>query len=239
MLSLSWTFRSTSRVLKASWVLPEVLTAKLFEVHDRQRFEVFLYAHGPDDESSMRRRLVAAADRFTDLREMSDLEAARMITADKIDIAVDLTGYTSYSWAEIPSHRPAPVQVSYLGFPGTMGVDFIDYIIVDPFVVPDDQQAFFTEKLVHLPECFQVNDGTRRIADRTPSRAECGLPEDGFVFCSFNNGYKITRFLRRASNKCHRGRAPANSCRSFGSKTGRCHYRCCRFDDRRSAGSRG
>ena len=109
-----------------------------------------------------------------------------------MDILVDLKGYTQDARTEILALRPAPIQVNYLGYPGTMGAPFMDYILVDDFVVPPDQQPFFTEKLVHLPGCYQVNDSRREISPRTPSRAECGLPEDGFVFCSFNNSYKIT-----------------------------------------------
>ena len=110
----------------------------------------------------------------------------------EIDILVDLKGFTQDHRLSILAHRPAPIQVNYLGYPATMGADFIDYIIVDPFIVPLDQQPFFTEKLVHLPECYQVNDSQRAIAARTPTRAECGLPEPGFVFCCFNNTYKLT-----------------------------------------------
>jgi predicted O-linked N-acetylglucosamine transferase (SPINDLY family) len=109
-----------------------------------------------------------------------------------VDILVDLKGHTYRSRPQIPAYRPAPVQVSYLGFPATMGADFIDYIIVDSFVVPPSEQPYFSEKLVHLPGCYQVNDTRRAITAVTPSRAECGLPHDGLVFCSFNNSYKIT-----------------------------------------------
>ena len=115
-----------------------------------------------------------------------------MIRADAVDILVDLKGFTQNCRPAILAHRPAPIQVNYLGYPGTMGADFIDYIIVDPFVVPPDQQPFFSEQLVHLPDCYQCNDDTREIAQRTPSRSECDLPEQGFVFCCFNNSYKIT-----------------------------------------------
>ena len=114
------------------------------------------------------------------------------IAADGVDILVDLKGYTQDARTQILAFRPAPIQVNYLGYPGTMGAPFMDYILVDDFVVPPDQQPFFTEKLVHLPGCYQVNDSQREISPQTPSRAECGLPEKGFVFCCFNNSYKIT-----------------------------------------------
>ncbi|MFO0950027.1 MAG: tetratricopeptide repeat protein [Isosphaeraceae bacterium] len=169
-----------------------LLIAELFERHDRGRFEVFGYSYGPDDGSPMRRRLVRAFDRFTDLKNASHRESARRIEADGVDVLVDLKGYTQDARTEILARRPAPVQVNYLGYPGTMGAAFVDYVLVDEFVVPPDQQEFFTERLVHVPGCYQVNDGRREIAARTPTRAECGLPEDGFVFCSFNNTYKIT-----------------------------------------------
>jgi predicted O-linked N-acetylglucosamine transferase (SPINDLY family) len=168
------------------------LIAELFEKHDRQRFQVFGYSCGADDGSPMRRRLIKAFDRFSDLKDASFVESAQRIAADGVDILVDLKGYTQNARTQILALRPAPVQVNYLGYPGTMGAPFMDYILVDDFVVPGDQQPFFTEKLVHLPGCYQVNDSQREISAHAPSRAECGLPEKGFVFCSFNNSYKIT-----------------------------------------------
>jgi predicted O-linked N-acetylglucosamine transferase (SPINDLY family) len=168
------------------------LMVELFEIHDRTKFEVFAFSYGPDKPSPIRARLMNAFDRFLDVRQKNDSEIARQITRYEIDIAVDLTGYMPECRPGILSQRPAPIQANYLGFPGTMGAEFIDYIVVDPFVVPVDQQPFFSEKLVHLPNCYQVSDSTRNIAERTPSRIECGLPEHGFVFCCFNNGYKIT-----------------------------------------------
>ena len=168
------------------------LIAELLEKHDRERFDLFGYSYGLDDGSPMRGRLIKALDRFSDLRDASFVESAQRIAADGVDILVDLKGYTQNTRTQILALRPAPVQVSYLGYPGTMGAPFMDYILVDDFVVPADQQPFFTEKLVHLPWCYQVNDSQREISPHTPSRAECGLPEKGFVFCSFNSSYKIT-----------------------------------------------
>jgi predicted O-linked N-acetylglucosamine transferase (SPINDLY family) len=168
------------------------LTAELFEQHDRARFAVFGYSYGPDDGSPMRRRLGNAFDCFVDLRDVSYLDAARRIAADGVDILVDLKGHTRDGRPQILGARPAPIQVNYLAYPGTMGAPYIDYVLVDDFIVPPDQQPFFTEQLVHLPLCYQVNDSRREIAPTTPSRAECGLPEEGFVFCCFNNSYKIT-----------------------------------------------
>jgi protein O-GlcNAc transferase len=168
------------------------LTAELFELHDRERFELYAFSLGIDDGSEIRKRLSKSFERFVDVRLASDVDVARQIRALEIDIAVDLGGLTKGSRPGILAHRPAPIQVNYLGYPGTMGADFIDYIIVDPFIVPAVQQAQFTENLVHLPGCYQVNDRKRSIAGFTPTRGECGLPESGFVFASFNNTYKIT-----------------------------------------------
>jgi protein O-GlcNAc transferase len=166
--------------------------AEMFERHDRSRFEVFAYSYGPDDNSPMRARLVRGFDRFTDIGARSHRDAAGLIHADEVDILVDLKGYTHHARPAIAAWRPAPVQVSYLGYPATMGADFIDYIIVDRFVVPDDQQAFFSEKLVHLPGSYQANDRRREVAAAVTSRQDCGLPAEGLVFCSFNNSYKIS-----------------------------------------------
>src|SRR5262249_42829322 len=147
---------------------------------------------GRDDGSPMRQRLIKGFDQFVDLKDLAFIEAAQRIAADGVDILVDLKGYTKGARTEILALRPAPVQVNFLVYPGTMGASFIDYIVVDDFIVPPDQQPFFTERLVHLPGCYQVNDSRREIATRTPTRAECGLPEMGFVYCCFNNNFKIT-----------------------------------------------
>ena len=168
------------------------LMAELFERHDRDRFEVYAFSWGRDDGSPMRKRLEQAFDHFIDVRQMSNADVAWQMADLGIQLAIDLMGYTKDRRSGILAHRPAPIQVNYLGFPGTMGADFIDYILVDSFVVPADQQPFFSEKLVHLPDCYQVNDSQRAIAEHIPTRAECGLSEEGFVFCCFNNSYKIT-----------------------------------------------
>lgn len=169
-----------------------LLMAELFERHDKTRFEIVAYSDAPDDQSELRRRLRSAFDAFIDIRGMTGAEAAARINADQIDILVDLNGYTKGARTDIAARRPAPIQVSFVGFPGTMGADFIDYVIADPIVLPFDQQPYYSEKIVHLPHCYQPNDTKRLIADITPTRAGCGLPEKAFVFCSFNNSYKIT-----------------------------------------------
>jgi protein O-GlcNAc transferase len=168
------------------------LMAELFERHDRSRFEVIALSFGADDGSDMRKRLLSAFDRFVDVRGKSDKEAALVLHNLQADIAIDLMGHTNDSQPGILAHRPAPVQVNYLGYPGTTGTAFIDYIVADNIVAPFEHQAFYTEKIVHLPDCYQVNDSKRIIAKRTPTRQEAGLPEEGFVFCCFNQNWKIT-----------------------------------------------
>ena len=167
------------------------LIAELIELHDRSRFEVYGISFGRDDGSGMRARLAAAFDHFLDVRSKNDTEIAELIRGLEIDIAVDLTGYTKGGRPGIFARRAAPIQVNYLGFPGTMGANFIDYIIADRIVLPFDQQPFYSERIVHLPDSFQVNDSKRRIAEHTSSRSDLKLPDEGFVFCCFNNSYKI------------------------------------------------
>jgi len=168
------------------------LTAGLFERHDRSRFEVIGISTAPDDGSALRARLIRAFDRFHDVRETADQEIARLLRDMRADIVVDLTGYTMGCRPEILSWRPAPIQVSYLGYPGTLGADFVDYVIADRIILPFDQEAFYTEKIVHLPDTYQANESRRADAAATPSRREAGLPDEGFVFCCFNNHLKIT-----------------------------------------------
>src|SRR5580704_4449391 len=167
------------------------LIAELIERHDRDRFEIHGYSYGADPGGAMRARLVSAFDRFTDIDALAHRAAAARIRADDIDILVDLKGHTHRARPKILAFRPAPVQVNYLGYPGTMGAPFIDYIIADDFIVPRDRQMLFAEKLAYLPDCYQPND-TRRDIAAAPSRAACGLPAQGFVFCAFNNSFKIT-----------------------------------------------
>jgi predicted O-linked N-acetylglucosamine transferase (SPINDLY family) len=166
------------------------LMIELFERHDRSRFEVTAIAFGPDDNSAMRHRLVAAFDRFEDVRDLSDLEVAKLLRSREIDIAMDLNGHTHEARPGIFSHRPAPVQVNYLVYPGTTGAAFMDYVLADRIVLPMDQQPFFSEKILHLPDCYQAHDATR-VVPPAPTREEAGLPDSGFVFCCFNNSWKI------------------------------------------------
>jgi predicted O-linked N-acetylglucosamine transferase (SPINDLY family) len=167
------------------------LMAEVFELHDRSRFHITAYSSGPDNGSAMRARAKNAFDKFVDIRDDSLEGAARKIHADRIDILVDLKGYTQHSRSAILALRPAPVQVNYLGYPGTMGADFVDYLIADRFIIPPEHFEHYSEKVVWLPDCYQPNDRTRpRLA--APSRESCGLPDAGMVFCCFNQTYKIT-----------------------------------------------
>jgi protein O-GlcNAc transferase len=168
------------------------LITELIERHDRDKFAIFGYSYGPNDGGPTRRRLATAFDRFADLKDASFLQAARRIQADGVNVLVDLKGYCQNARPQIMALRPAPIQVNYVGYPGTMAAEFIDYILVDDFIVPANQQPFFAEKLVHLPGCYLVNDTGRKIAAPCPSREDCGLPETGFVYCSFSGSYKIT-----------------------------------------------
>ncbi len=168
------------------------LMAELFELHDRSRFELVGIDFGPAADDAMRRRVVACFDRFIDVRSIGDRDVARLSRDLEIDIAVDLKGFTEDARPGIFAERAAPVQVSYLGFPGTMGAGYIDYIIADEVVIPAASRALYSEKVVTLPDSYQVNDRKRSIADRAFTREELGLPADGFVFCCFNNNYKIT-----------------------------------------------
>lgn len=164
--------------------------AELFELHDRSRFEVVAFSYGPDDGSPMRARLARAFEHFEDIAPLSHSAAAASIHARGVDILVDLKGHTQHARTEITALRPAPLQVSYIGYPATMGAEFIDYLVADRFVIPEAHAADYAENLVRMPGSFFVVDRRRAVA-ATPSRRELGLPEDAFVFCCFNQTYKI------------------------------------------------
>ncbi|HYM18368.1 MAG TPA: tetratricopeptide repeat protein [Micropepsaceae bacterium] len=167
------------------------IMAGIFEQHDRKRIEPIGVSYGPDDGSAMRARLGKAFERLVDVRERSDREIAKLIREMEAEIVVDLTGFTSQGRPGILSHRPAPVQASYLGFPGTMAADYIDYMIADPFVITKEQRRHYAEKIAYLPHAYLPGDSSRAISP-APSRREAGLAEDAFVFASFNNSYKFT-----------------------------------------------
>ncbi|KRB85414.1 hypothetical protein ASE00_01030 [Sphingomonas sp. Root710] len=166
--------------------------ARLFELHDRSRFSIHAYSFGPNQPSPMRQRLIEAFDVFHDVSGLNSREIAGLARADGIDVAIDLMGYTGHARPEIFSMRPAPVQVQYMGYPGTMGAPFVDYLVADDMLIPEGARAHYAEKIIYLPNSYQANDDRRQIAGRMPSRTELGLPSTGFVFCSFNNSHKIT-----------------------------------------------
>ena len=170
------------------------LMVEAFECHDRRRFEVVAYSLGPDDRSAMRSRLVSSFDRFVDVRGSSVRDIAALIAKDGIDILIDLKGYTEQHRARLFAMRPSPLQVSYLGYPGTMGADFIDYLIADRVIIPQDHFRDYNEAIAWLPGCYQANDSKRPV-ESMPDRITCRLPESAFVFCCFNQSYKINPAL--------------------------------------------
>ena len=167
------------------------LTAGLFETHDREKFEVFAFSFGFDGRDEMRARLELAFDKFIDVKDKSDMEIAELVRKMQIDIAVDLSGYTGDSRTGIFVLRAAPMQVNYLGYPGTMGVDYIDYLIADRQLITEEAQTHYAEKIVYLPDTYMTSDAKRCISDKNFDREELGLPQTGFVYCCFNNSYKI------------------------------------------------
>jgi len=168
------------------------LIAELFELHDQNRFELIAFSHGPDDKSAIRSRISQAFDQFIDVTKLSDQAIAQLSRQMDIDIAVDLGGYTTKSRTNIFAYRAAPIQVNYLGYPGTMGAPYMDYLVADRTLIPALSEPYYVEKIVYLPNTYQVNDRKRVISDKQFTRQELGLPEDAFVFCCFNNNYKIT-----------------------------------------------
>lgn len=171
-----------------------MLTVEMLELHDRERFEIYGFCWSPEDGSALRQRVLAALDVHVPIGGLSDEEAAQRIRAAEIDILVDLQGLTAGARINILARRPAPVQIAYLGFPGTSGMPFIDYVLCDRYVLPESALPYCTEQPLYLPEVFQVCD-RQRLVGPIPSRADCGLPDDAFVFCAFNNNHKYTAEL--------------------------------------------
>jgi len=167
------------------------LIIEALESHDRDRFEVFAYSHGPGAETPMRRRFHAGCEHFVDISREPDDVAAERVRSDALDILIDLKGYTVGDRLAIMARRPCPVQVAWLGYPGTAGAPFIDYLIADSFIVPPDLESAYSERVIRLPHCYQPNDRKRVVSDSLP-RADYGLPDDAFVFCCFNQTCKIT-----------------------------------------------
>lgn len=168
-----------------------LLTVQMFELHNREAFEVYGFCWSPEDGSATRQRVKQGMDHFFTIHQLSDEEAARLIRSHEIDILVDLQGQTSGARPNILGYRPAPIQITYLGLPATTGLPSIDYVIADEFLIPRSEAQFYSEKPLYMPHIYQVSD-RKRVQGPRPTRASCGLPEDGFVFCSFNNSYKYT-----------------------------------------------
>jgi predicted O-linked N-acetylglucosamine transferase (SPINDLY family) len=185
-----------------------ILMAGLYERHDRSRFELVALDNGSGDAGAMTGRLKQAFDRWIDIGGLPDDQAATRIRDAEIDILVNLNGYFGKHRMGVFARRPAPLQVNYLGFPGTLGAPYMDYLIADKVVIPESEQRFYDEQVVTLPGCYQVNDDNGRRAAAPPTRAQAGLPERGFVFCNFNQSYKLTpdtfagwmRILSRVEN---------------------------------------
>jgi protein O-GlcNAc transferase len=167
------------------------LMVQLFEYHDRDQFEVFGFSFGPSKNDAMRDRARNNLNYFFEIATLSDADIASLSRSNGIDIAVDLKGYTQDSRPAIFAHRAAPIQISYLGFPGTTGSSAVDYLIADPVLIPVTSQSAYSERIIYLPDSYQVNDSHRAMSRRVFSRRELGLPESGFVFCCFNNNWKI------------------------------------------------
>jgi protein O-GlcNAc transferase len=176
------------RVHPLAYLIPELL-----ERHDRGRFEVIGVSLGPSDNSDIGVRIAKSFEQFQDMKTYSDDQIVAIMRQMQVDIAIDLAGYTSQARPTIFARRVAPIQVSYLGYCGTSGADYVDYLLADRIVVPIEEQRFFTEKIIYLPDSFMVADSTQPISGVIPSRRECGLPEEAFVFCCFNKNYKITQ----------------------------------------------
>ena len=176
-----------------------MLTSELFELHDRNALEVygFSLAH-PNLEDQVQNRLRNAFDKFVDIQGMSTQEVVRMAREMELDIAIDLGGHTLKAPTQIMASRVAPIQINYLGYPGTMGADYIDYIIADKILIPTESREFYSEKVVYLPDSYMVDDSLRLPSNRIFTRQECGLPEEGFVFCCFNNSYKFNEKMLKS-----------------------------------------
>jgi predicted O-linked N-acetylglucosamine transferase (SPINDLY family) len=169
-----------------------ILMAEAWELHDRDAFELHAFDAGWSDASPRRARIERSFDRLTDISRKSDLDAARLVHESGIDVLVDMNGFFGRGRQGVFAMCPAPIQVTYPGFPGTSGADYMDYLIADPNVVPDASRKHYREQVVRLPHCYQANDRKRPMAERVLTRVELGLPAGAFVFCCFNNSYKIT-----------------------------------------------
>lgn len=168
------------------------LMQEVFKNHDHSRFDFFAFSFGPQTNDSWQQEVKTYFKEFIDVRDKSDAQVAELSRQLGIDIAIDLKGFTADARTGIFANRAAPTQINYLGYPGTMGADYIDYIIADKIVIPEESQQFYTEKVLYLPNCYQSNIRTRKVSEKEISRKDVGLPEDVTIYCSFNNIYKIT-----------------------------------------------
>ena len=168
------------------------LIFKMLCLHDKKKFKIYCYSYGFDQMDDLHKSIKEKVDIYRDIRDISDHDVALLARKDGIDIAIDLQGYTDKHRVNIFANRAAPLQVNYLGYPGSMGVDFIDYIIADKNLIPDDNQKFFSEKIIFLPHQYQVQNNELQISEITPTKKDLGLPEDYFVYCAINNTYKIS-----------------------------------------------
>ena len=167
------------------------LTAELYEIHDRNQFEIHAFSFGIDTKDEINIRIKAGVDYFHDVQMMSDHDVVKLARALEIDIAIDLAGFTGLSRTNIFAMSAAPIQVNYLGYPGTMAVDYIDYLIADHTVIPNDKKIYYSEKIVFMPNSYQPNDSKTKVSKKSFTRKDFGLPETGFVFCCINTHYKI------------------------------------------------
>ena len=169
-----------------------MLMARVWELHDKSKFEIFAFDNGWDDGSDYRHRINQAFSKIFDISKLPDVEAANLIRSNEIDILINLNGFFGLARQGVFAYKPAPIQVNYLGFPGTIGAKYIDYIVADRVVVPEESSKYYVEKIVRLPNSYQANDNQRVISEKQFIKADLGLPENGFVFACFNNNYKIT-----------------------------------------------
>lgn len=167
------------------------LMHKMFRIHDKKKFQIYCYAFGLKEKDEVHKNIEKNVDFYRDIRDIADHEAALVAREDEIDIAIDLQGYTGKQRSGIFANRAAPIQINYLGYPGTMGAKFIDYIIADENLIPEKNQKFYSEKIIYMPDSYQVQDDELKAAEITPSKTKLGLPENCFIFCAINNNYKI------------------------------------------------
>jgi len=167
------------------------LMAGLFREHNKDRFEIYAYSYGPPQGGELREQLVRDVDKFTDVHKMSDAQVMSLAREHQLDIAVDLTGYTKHTRSQLFAYRLAPIQINFLGYPGTMGAKFMDYIVADNVVIPAEQRQFYSENVIYLPHTYLPSDDKRLITQIETKRSDFSLPDDAFVFCCFNNNYKI------------------------------------------------